>query len=109
MRIVSEPEFRVSLEMALDDLHDVDRIGSVTGPGRSGAVAAVYASHYLGVPFVPYGQKAPTHLGDVLVVDTARQSGRTLRRAAAKYGTKRVLSVFEEPPRVKFWYEKITD
>jgi adenine/guanine phosphoribosyltransferase-like PRPP-binding protein len=84
-----------------------DNIGAVTGPGRSGAVAAVYASHMLGVPFVPYGGRVPGHLGRLLIVDTARQSGRTLRKAASRYQDNDPLVVvaFEEPPRVAFWYE----
>ena len=52
---------------------------------RSGAVAAVYASHMLHVPFIPYGQKHPQHLGRLLIVDTARESGATLRKAERKY------------------------
>lgn len=106
MRIVTEEEFfvRFRRELLAADLAD---IGSVTGPGRSGAVAAVYASHLLGVPFIPYGATAPVNLGRLLIVDTARESGRTLRKAAAKYETANpvVIVAFEEPPRVAFWYE----
>lgn len=105
-RIVSEAEFRARLAgmLASADLGDV---GSVTGPGRSGAVAAVYASHLLGVPFIPFGSPAPAHLGRVLIVDTARESGRTLRKAERRYEAARpvALAVYEEPPRVTFWYE----
>jgi hypothetical protein len=105
MRIVSEEEFRLALwsKLLFEDLSDV---GSVTGPGRSGAVAAVYASHLLGVPFIPYGQPAP-ELGRLLIIYTARESGRTLRKAERRYaGTNSiVIATFEEPPRVAFWYE----
>lgn len=103
-RLVSEAEFRQRMSMLLAGLDD---IGAVTGPGRSGAVASVYASHMLGVPFIPYGQKHPLHLGRLLLVDTARESGATLRKAERRYlGTSPlVIAAFEEPPRVVFWYE----
>jgi hypothetical protein len=104
MRIVTEPEFAERLREVLPAN---DNIGSVTGPGRSGAVAAVYASHMLGVPFIPYGSRAPTELGRLLIVDTAMKSGRTLRKAASRYQDAAPFQVvaFHEPPRVAFWYE----
>jgi adenine/guanine phosphoribosyltransferase-like PRPP-binding protein len=103
VRIVSEQEFSTALRAAL---HGVE-VGSVTGPGRSGAVAAVYASHILGVPFIPYGQPAPAGLGRVLVIDTAIESGATLRKAGRRYAQADpvVMAVYHEPPRVAFWYE----
>jgi len=106
MRTVSECEFRTRLQEVLSQL-DVSSIGSVTGPGRSGAIAAVYASHMLRVPFIPYGAQAPTQLGRLLIIDTARQSGATLRKAARCYKSAQPVAVacFEEPPRVAFWYE----
>ena len=105
-RIVSEHEFRARLVEVLSTLR-ADQIGSVTGPGRSGAVAAVYASHQLGVPFIPYGSRCPTHLGRLIVIDTARESGATLRKAERRYADANpvVVACFEEPPRVAFWYE----
>ncbi len=111
MRIVSEDEFKLRL---LTVLPANDDIGAVTGPGRSGAVAAVYASHILGVPYIPYGSPAPVikHrngriAGRLLIVDTARESGRTLRKAVSRYqhANPIVAVAFEEPPRVAFWYE----
>lgn len=114
MRIVSEEEFRKELALVLMiELAGGDHVGAVTGPGRSGAVAAVYASHMLGVPFIPYGQKAPTHLGRLLIIDTASESGKTLRKAVKKYEamghTPITLFVFDEADpavgRVAFWYE----
>lgn len=108
-RIVSEAEFNIAIRKALSELEDV---AWVTGPGRSGAIAAVYASHILGVPFIPYGQKAPinstTLHGRLLIIDTATESGATLRKAERKYnGTcPIVLAVYHEPPRVIFWYEE---
>jgi adenine/guanine phosphoribosyltransferase-like PRPP-binding protein len=105
MRIISEPEFAARIRKLLADT--TPNVGSVTGPGRSGAIAAVYASHILGVPFVPYGSKAPVHLGSLLIIDTAMASGATLRKAERRYAEASpvVLACYEEPPRVAFWYE----
>lgn len=99
--IVTEPEFRDRL-IELLNTTDLTHIDAVTGPGRSGAIAAVYASHHLHIPFVPYGARFP---GELLIIDTAIQSGRTLRKAASRYNTSNTLAVFNEPPRVHFWYE----
>jgi len=77
----------------------------VTGPGRSGAIAAVYASHYLGIPFVPY---RCISTGAPLVIDTAMQSGRTIRKAQRLYGNADAICIFHEPPRVRFWYEELS-
>ncbi len=106
MRIVTEAEFAARIiEIAQDS--DALARAWVTGPGRSGAVAAVYASHILAIPFVPYGSFAGEYLGDVLIVDTARESGRTMRKAAHRYRHRNpfLWVGFEEPPRVAFWYE----
>lgn len=103
-RVVSEAEFSAAIRLALE----ADPLcGWVTGPGRSGAIAAVYASHILRIPFVPYGAFAAEELGRVLIIDTARESGRTLRKADRRYQHRDpvVVAVFEEPPRVTFWYE----
>ena len=105
MRTITEMEFAVAIRVVLAPI-GVTQFGAVTGPGRSGAIASVYASHILGVPFLPYGQKCPAHLRPLLIVDTARSTGSTLRKAARKYGHDVVVvAVFDEPPRVKFWYE----
>lgn len=106
MRVVSETEFYARMKEVLDG-GDFDDAGCVTGPGRSGSLAAVYVSHYLHIPFIPYGQEAPANLGRILVVDTARESGATMRKAMRKYaGANPLEAVFyEEPPRVVFWYE----
>ncbi|WP_428491620.1 hypothetical protein [Rhodopila sp.] len=105
MRTIAEPEFAQRIRESLSEV-SAD-IGAVTGPGRSGAVAAVYASHILGVPFIPFGQSCPPELGRMLIVDTAIQSGRTLRKAAKKYGdaNPHLVAVYAEPPRITFWYE----
>lgn len=114
MRIVSEEEFRAQLRTALESLmlsllHKPAKEipGCVVGPGRSGAIASVYASHMLGLPFVPYGHMLPGSLGRVLIVDTAEESGATMRKAGRNYAYADpiLLTVFKEPPRVAFWYE----
>ncbi len=104
-RVVSEAEFADAIRVRLADI--AEPIGCVTGPGRSGAVAAVYASHILRVPFVPFTCEAPVHLGRLLIIDTATETGRTLRKARARYITCNpiLLAVYQEPPRVMFWYE----
>jgi hypothetical protein len=102
--IITEPEFRTRLESVLS-LPEYAVARSVTGPGRSGAVAAVYASHWLGIPFIPHGHKVPDCLTPILVVDTAAESGATLRKAMRKAGTEMGVALFHEPPRVRFWYE----
>lgn len=104
--LISEQEFAKRFRSVLGAA-DLTRVGSVTGPGRSGAVAAVYASHILGIPFIPFGTRAPRHLGRLLIVDTARESGRTLRKAERRYQESGPIIVvaYEEPPRVVFWYE----
>lgn len=101
MKTIPEQEFRDRLYAILYELPQV--YDYVTGPGRSGAIAAVYTSHYLGIPFVPYKQRAP---GNPLIVDTAVMSGRTIRKASRFYGCADYIFVYSEPPRVKFWYEK---
>lgn len=104
MRVIGEQEFRDALTLMLLD-SDAHLATFVTGPGRSGAVAAVYASHMLGIPFVPFKSMPPS--GKVLIIDTAEQSGRTMRKAIRYYGGYAPvgISVFKEPPRVAFWYE----
>ena len=106
MRIVTEQEFAERIREVIA-MADTDAVGFVTGPGRSGAIASVYASHILGVPFVPYGSTPPLHLGRALIIDTARETGATLRKAERRYESANplVLVCFEEPPRVAFWYE----
>lgn len=104
-RVVSEAEFSAAIRLRLLGV----KARAVVGPGRSGAVASVYASHILGIPFIPYGTECPEHLRPLLVVDTARKSGATLRKAERRYGGDCVVvHVFNEPPRLRFWYEKIT-
>lgn len=101
MRTVTPAEFKDEIIKSLVGIE----ADCVTGPGRSGAIAAVYASHILHIPFIPYGQDHPSKLSKILVIDTATESGKTLRRAAKKYPRSIVIAVYKEPPRVKFWYE----
>ena len=102
-RLITEDEFRAEV---IEKLHDKFGIYNyVTGPGRSGAVASVYASHYLGIPFVPYKHKSR---GLPLIVDTAAKTGRTIRKASKVYGCADWVVMFQEPPRVRFWYEELS-
>jgi len=103
VRIVSEAEFRSRLVTKLTPFIGV--FDYVVGPGRSGAVAAVYASHFLGIPFVPYKCKA---VGNPLVVDTASMTGRTIRKASRVYDNATGCFMYLEGPRVKFWYEELS-
>ena len=102
--IISEQEFQIEFYRKLYLLES--KPDYVVGPARSGAIAAVYASHYLGVPFVPYKSKIDGKIP--LIVDTACQSGRTLRKASRYYDGAPTLFVYKEPPRVRFWYEVIS-
>lgn len=83
----------------------------MTGPGRSGAIASVYVSHFLKVPFVPYGTKLPDGKIGLMIVDTAINSGRTMRKAVRKYDKHMPMIqwFYDEPPRVRFWYERWED
>ena len=103
-RTIQPAEFEQRLRETLIGI----KAGCVTGPGRSGAITSAWASHILGVPFIPYGQKCPDKLKPVLVIDTARLTGRTVRKAAKKYGEgTKILWLYTEPPIVRFWYERI--
>lgn len=103
MKLITEPEFKLESQKRLAGVV----AGAVKGPGRSGAVAAVYASYLLGIPFIPYGQPYP---GKLLVVDTVSQTGKTIRKAtakAAKAGHEVVaLSIYSQQERLHFWYEQ---
>lgn len=103
MRFVDELEFS---EVLCERLAIIECPLFVTGPGRSGAVASVYASHFLGVPFVPY--KCRVESKGALIVDTAMASGRTVRKASRVYNNSPWIVAFNQPPRVKFWYERLS-
>lgn len=101
-RTVTEGEFR---QRVYERLSGIDA-KAVTGPGRSGAVASVYASHILGLPWIPYGQPCPDKLRPLLIVDTADWTGATIRKAQRRYGQpSKIVSLYHEPPMVRFWYE----
>ncbi len=100
---VSEAQFHARVRARLQECPGAK---SVSGPGRSGAVAAVYASHILRVPFIPYGQRVPEALQPHLVIDTATMTGRTLRKAARKMGAHYTLAVYHTDRRHRFWYEE---
>lgn len=103
--MITEEQFRIKLKEKLDNLYIKPRF--VTGPGRSGAIASVYASYYLSVPFVPYKTLLPNHFCPILIIDTAEYTGKTLRQACKVYehNTPIPLAIYEEPPRLHFWYE----
>ena len=102
--IISEEEFSMRCQAVLSPYHG--QVKSVMGPGRSGAIASVYASHVLHVPWIPVNGKVPEKLQPCLLIDTAQLSGRTLRKLKSRVKSNLVLSIFQEPPIVKFWYEK---
>lgn len=106
---IDEGVFITALTARLKGFHK--KYAAVTGPGRSGAIAAAFASYISGRPFVPYGQPHP---GPILIVDTATMSGRTLRKARNRYKRMgieaHVLPVYRSPvTRYHFWYEKPVD
>jgi len=105
--IISELEFREKLIERLDCLYVKPKF--VTGPGRSGAISSVYASHYLGIPFVAFKIPIPSHFSPILIIDTAENTGKTLRSACRFYEKNNPIPlwIFEEPPRVHFWYENL--
>lgn len=104
---VEEPEFSERMRQCAPDT----RPDFVTGPGRSGAVAAVYASYLLGIPFVPWDCPHPGT--SALIVDTAAMTGRTMRKAAARYARRYpVVDTFvaftAADQRHHFWFERIS-
>jgi hypothetical protein len=111
--IITEAEFRAEVLKYRGTFHPMpDTSGPVfvTGPGRSGAIASVYASHFWGAAFLPFGEIPDCEPGNLLVVDTATKSGRTLRGAAVRYPGCRSFAFYDESSsglseRVYFWYE----
>lgn len=110
MTVITETEFRQRVDEMLTgvvSLEDKFKPWGVTGPGRSGAIASVYVSHYLKVPFIPFGTILPASAQGLWIVDTASFTGRTIRRAIRKYKGHYASAMwfYQEPPRVRFWYE----
>lgn len=105
---INEAHFALELRRKAKELSPELKPDFVTGPGRSGALAAVYYSHLTGVPFIPWGYVPDD--GWVMVIDTATMSGRTMRKACNKLNRLGVnvvsLAVFETPGvHNVFWYE----
>lgn len=102
---ISEYEFRIALEINLS-LIELNNFKYVTGPGRSGAISAVYASHILRVPYIPYKSKS-VKIGSILIVDTVTHTGKTMEKAIKYYNdyNPKCICLFNEPPFLKFWYE----
>jgi len=110
--IITEPEFRKYVRSLRGTFRPSSEDGPlfVTGPGRSGAIASVYASHLWGAAFLPFGEIADCPPGDILVVDTAQNTGKTLRKAAKRYPGSRQVAFYREGEagtgcRIHFWYE----
>ena len=107
MIVVSEDNFKSVFFSHL--MRFKGKVESVTGPGGSGAIAAVYASYFLHVPYFPFRKNPSVCLKPVLVVDTASMTGKTIRKALRKMGGGAYgLYVFKEPPIVRFWYEDLS-
>lgn len=105
MTIITEEQFRAALIAKLEPLRGI--IKGVIGPGRSGAIASVYASHYLRAAWLPATMGLlPSILRPLLVIDTAAMSGASLRKIAKRFEAEHSMAIFDEPPRVKFWYEE---
>lgn len=102
--VVTEAQFQERLAHVLRTL---PAVRSVSGPGRSGAIASVYASHFLHVPWLPARCAVPAELRPHLVIDTAVLTGATLRKAVRYMSAEYALYLFHEPPRVRFWYEAL--
>lgn len=108
MECINEIIFRKALIESLKPYKGYFK--GVCGPGRSGALAAVYASHILGVPFVPFKQHIPEDLFPLLIVDTTQKSGRTMRKAVEWYkklqlGEVQGLTPYSANAKLHFWFE----
>lgn len=98
----SEQVFKDRVVSMLKD-YDISECKFVTGPGRSGAIAAVYVSHLTGLSFIPYKSII---MENTLIVDTAMMTGRTFRKAMKVYNTNHGICFFHETEsRHVFWYE----
>ena len=56
----------------------------VTGPGRSGAMAALHASYMLNIDHLPAG-RLPLKAGPVLIIDIVASTTSGLHRLAKRY------------------------
>lgn len=111
--VVTHDQFEQRLVEVLQPLHGL--FVAVTGPGRSGALAAVYASHYLKIPYVVPKNTAMLErsLGKLLIIDTALYTGKTLRRLSNWYSNRGIANeyrfLFQETRGnlLKFFYEDV--
>lgn len=104
--MISEADFIDRLKLVLED-PEFSHAEWVTGPGRTGAMAAIYASHILNVSFVAYGHR-PKANGYVLVMDILNDNPRTMRRALKHYDICRPIPciVFPEIENEGLWFEQ---
>jgi hypothetical protein len=112
--LISHEDF---LSVFTEKLNGIDKqYKAVTGPGRSGAIVAVYTSHYLHIPFVPHkAMNDFVNLSPLLIIDTVEYTGSTLRKAKSWYEKRGVdadtLFLLKEKRGMyyKFWYECLGD
>lgn len=106
MRTITESEFQDRLREALSD-HEVHFARWVTGPGRSGAIAAVYASYFLNIPYVQFGYAARPE-GAPLVIDIT-ECRKNFRDADRLYGhlSPIKIALFEIKPYQSFWFKDL--
>lgn len=105
MTLITEAAFQERIEEALADRHG--KFAWVMGPGRSGAIAAIYASHILNIPWVPYGF-LPRAKGKGLLIDIAHTNALCLNRAVRRYRTRETetLLLFHTPDAIPvLWFQ----
>jgi hypothetical protein len=116
MRVVTEEEFYRALTEKLIPFINWGKPNSyigptpraVMGPGRSGAVASVYASHFLGAIWLPPTMgRLPSQLRPLMVIDTAAKTGATIRKIQRRFEAEYSVVLFDEPPLLRFWYENV--
>ena len=110
---ISELEFKAAIAVSLKDIDPTD-FDFVVGPGRSGAIASVYASHMTGIKFLPWHNRVPDDKRRVLLIDTASQTGKTLRKARSRYISLNyevdAIAVYDCPDtHYVFWFESKQD
>lgn len=103
--MITEPEFVTQLRETLAD-PVYATVASVTGPGRSGAMASIYASQLLDIEYVPCGREPRTG-GPILLIDVADTTMYGLNKLAKRYKDyDQVLClVFEVEKSVPMWFE----
>lgn len=80
----------------------------VTGRGAHGVVAAVYASTFLGVPYLQFGWDSKGK--NMLVVAGACGTGKSLKRLTQELAKKAAyvegVAIYEQAEKIDFWFEK---